>query len=198
MSLHTIKILMIVIETERLILRTLKEEDAQSYFKMQQDPKVIEFTKFTDEPFTIEQAHEAIVKANHRQNQYGYTEWAIDLKKTGEFMGFVDIFDVNWKAHFTPATAIAWCLGSQYWNNGYITEAAKASLDYGFNRCRLKEIVSFAVPMNKASIRVMEKIGMQHDRLGDFANPVLPLNHRLSTNVLYRITKIILFILFLK
>ena len=109
--------------------------------------------------------------------QYGYTTWAAELKETGVLMGFIGLKYVDWPANFTPAVEIGWRLGSQYWGKGYDTEGAKAVLDYGFKYCNLPEIVSFTVPANRRSIRVMEKIGMQRDIPGDFAHPKLPKGH---------------------
>jgi len=83
---------------------------------------------------------------------------------------------------------VGWRLGSRYWGNGYATEGAKASLDYGFKQCGLKEIVSFTVPANVRSIRVMEKIGLKRDLNGDFAHPKLPIDHPLSRHILYRLS----------
>lgn len=62
-------------------------------------------------------------------------------------------------------------------------------LEYGFNKCGLKEIVSFTVPANIRSIRVMEKIGIQRDLNGDFAHPKLAPDHQLSKHILYRIKR---------
>jgi len=82
---------------------------------------------------------------------------------------------------------VGWGLGSQYWGKGYATEGAKASLDYGFKQCGLKEVVSFAVPANVRSLRVMEKIGLKRDLNGGFAHPKLAAEHKLSHHVLYRL-----------
>lgn len=95
------------------------------------------------------------------------------------------IIYTDWESHFTPAVEVGWRLGSQYWNKGYATEGAKACVEYGFNQCGLKEIVSFTVPANIRSIRVMEKIGMMRDLNGDFAHPKLLQEHKLSKHVLY-------------
>lgn len=88
---------------------------------------------------------------------------------------------------FSPAVEIGWRLGSEYWGKGLATEGAKAVLNYGFKKCGLKEIVSFTVPANVRSIRVMEKIGMKRDLAGDFHHPKLPKDHPLSLHVLYRV-----------
>lgn len=174
-----------IIETERLILRTWRKEDAQTYFQINEDPKVAEFVRG---PLTMEQINDFITAVNKQQEKHGYTLWAVQLKETGELMGFIGLNYTDWEAHFTPAVEVAWRLGSQYWGKGYATEGAKASLDYGFKQCGLKEIVSFTVPLNIRSIRVMEKIGLKRDMNGDFVHPKLSADHPLSQHILYRLT----------
>lgn len=175
-----------IIETARLTLRTWKKKDADAYFLINQDPKVLEFLPG---PLTIEKIYEFIDRCNIQQKRYGYTLWATELKETDELIGFIGLNYTDWKAHFTPAVEIGWRLGSQYWGKGYATEGAKTALDYGFNKCGLKEIVSFTVPDNKRSIKLMERLNLKQDFKGDFIHPKLPTNHRLSKHVLYRIRK---------
>jgi RimJ/RimL family protein N-acetyltransferase len=62
-------------------------------------------------------------------------------------------------------------------------------LSYGFRKLDLNEIVSFAVPANVQSRRVMQKIGMRHDHASDFDHPKLPEGHPLRRHVLYRLSK---------
>ncbi len=176
---------MTIIETERLILRSWKSEDANAYFKINQDPKVIEFLPG---PYSMEYIIDFISRMNQQEIKQGYTLWAVELKATGECMGFIGLNYTDWEGSFTPAVEIGWRLGSQFWGKGYATEGAKAALDYGFNTLGLKEIVSFTVRENKASIRVMEKIGMTRDFEGDFGHPKLEPNHPLSMHILYRIS----------
>lgn len=175
-----------IIETERLILRTWKPEDAEAYFQINQDPKVIECLLG---PMTTEQVNNFITAKNNQMDKYGYTLWATELKETNELIGFVGLNYTDWESHFTPAVEIGWRLGSQYWGKGYTTEDAKSALDFDFNKIALEEIVSFTVPANKRSISVMEKIGMNRDINGDFAHPKLPKDNPLSQHVLYRIRK---------
>jgi len=157
----------IIIETERLVLRTWQKQDADAYFQINQDPKVIEFLPRS---LTMEQANDFIPAVNHHGERHGYTLWAAELKETGELMGFIGLNYTDWESNFTPAVEVGWRLGSQFWGKGYATEGAKASLDYGFKQCGLKEIVSFTVPANVRSLRVMEKIGLKRDLKGDFAH----------------------------
>lgn len=175
-----------IIETKRLILRTWKNTDAQSYFQINQNPKVI---KYFLSALTMTQVTDFIKAKNQQQDDLNYTLWAVALKKTDEFIGFIGLNYTDFPAHFSPAIEIGWRLGAQYWGKGYATEGAKACLEYGFNTLGLNEIVSFTVPANLASIKVMEKIGMKRDLKGDFLHPKLPEGHPLSQHILYRITK---------
>lgn len=176
-----------LIETKRLILRTWKKEDAKPYFQINQDQKVTEFLRG---PLTRQEVNDFILRANCHYDKHGYTLWAVELKQTGELIGFIGLNYTDWEAHFTPAVEIGWRLGSPYWGKGYATEGAKAALDYGFKQCRLQKIVSFTVPANLRSIRVMEKIGLKRDLNGDFAHPQLPACHPLSQHVLYCLSAI--------
>ena len=78
---------------------------------------------------------------------------------------------------------------AEHWGRGFATEGAKAALAFGFERLGLAEIVSFTVPGNQRSRRVMEKLGMTHDPSDDFEHPLLPERHLLSRHVLYRIAR---------
>lgn len=174
-----------MITTERLILRAWRSEDAEAYFRINQDPKVIECLRG---PLTMHEVRDFISAANRHQDKHGYSLWAAELKKTAELIGFIGLNYTDWPAHFTPAVEVGWRLGSQFWGQALATEGAKAALDHGFGRCFLKEIVSITVPANVRSLRVMEKIGLKRDRNGDFAHPKLPAEHPLSRHLLYRLT----------
>src|SRR3989344_4831839 len=154
-----------VIQTQRLILRTWKEGDADEYYHINQDPKVIEFLRGS---LTLQEVQDFITFSNQQFDRLGYTLWAVEEISTGKLMGFIGLNSPPWDAHFTPCVEIGWRLGSEYLGKGYATEGAKAVLKYGFETVGLKEIVSFTVPANARSIRVMEKIGMTRDLKGDF------------------------------
>jgi RimJ/RimL family protein N-acetyltransferase len=95
----------------------------------------------------------------------------------------------TFEARFTPCVEIGWRLAYDYWGLGYATEAARASLEFGFAELEVDEIVSFTTPVNRRSWRVMERIGMRRDPAGDFDHPVLPEGHPLRRHVLYRIQR---------
>lgn len=144
--------------------------------------------EFLRGPLAMEQVNDFIPAVNSHQDKHGYTLGAACLKETDELMGFIGLNYTTFESDFTPAVEVGWRLGSQYWGKGYATEGAKASLKYGFEKCGLKEIVSFTVLANVRSLRVMEKIGLKRDLNGDFAHPKLPDDHKLSHHVLYRLS----------
>ncbi len=175
-----------ILTTERLLLRTWREEDAKAYFQIHQDPKV---TEFLAGPFTMKEVNKFIEAMNEHQQKYGYAFWALQLKEREEILGFVGLQVVSFQATFTPATEIGWRLASQYWGHGYATEAAKAALAHGFYQSNLDKIVAFTSPNNLRSQAVMRRLGMKHSPQDDFSHPRLPGDHPLSHCLLYYLEK---------
>ncbi len=120
---------------------------------------------------------------------HGFGAWAVEIPGVTPFAGFIGLFVPCFEAHFTPCVEIGWRLDEPYWGHGYATEGALAVTTFGFNVLHLNEIVSFTVPSNTRSRRVMEKIGMTHTPADDFDHPSLPAGHRLRRHVLYRLAR---------
>jgi RimJ/RimL family protein N-acetyltransferase len=118
----------------------------------------------------------------------GYGLWALEVRATGEFVGFSGLAVPSFNAHFTPAVEVGWRLARSAWGRGYATEAARASIVFGFRDAGLDEIVSFTNVANARSRAVMERIGMTHEPTDDFDHPELEATDLLSPHVLYRIS----------
>jgi RimJ/RimL family protein N-acetyltransferase len=88
-----------------------------------------------------------------------------------------------------PAVEIGWRLAFEHWGKGFATEGARAARRHAFETLKLEEVVSFTVPANLRSRRVMEKLGMSHNPADDFDHPRLPAGHPLRRHVLYRIKR---------
>ena len=175
-----------IIETKRLILREWKDEDIPAFVAMNQDPRVMEFFP----ALRTEQESRALVeRIGQHFRAHGFGAFAVELKATGEFIGFVSLMIPDFEAHFIPCVEIGWRLAHKFWGKGYATEAAKAVLKSGFEKHGLKEIVSFTSILNQPSMRVMEKIGLKRDPNGDFDHPNIPKDHRLAKHVLYRLRR---------
>ena len=175
-----------IIETDRLILRTWNDNDLQPMLAINQDPKVMEYFPSLQD---LEMTKNFIDKVNAHFENHGYSLYAVIKKDTTEFIGFTGLLIADFASHFTPATEIGWRLSSNHWGQGFATEGAKAVLDYAFRELKLTEIVSFTAAGNAKSIRVMQKIGLQHNAADDFDHPKLDDKSPLKRHVLYRINQ---------
>ena len=174
------------IETERLILRGWREADRAPFAAMNADPRVMAiFPSTLDRP-----ASDALVdRLQAHDAAHGFTFWALEDRRSGEFAGFTGLVRVTFEAPFAPAVEIGWRLPTAFWGQGIASEAARASLAFGFDRLALPEIVSFTPNRHTASRRVMERIGMRHDPAGDFNHPKWAPGHPMQPFVLYRISR---------
>ena len=173
-----------VLETERLILRRWRKEDRVPFRKMNADPRVMEFFPATLSPKESDALADRIER--HFEER-GFGLFAAELKEVGELVGFIGLSVPDFDAPFMPEVEIGWRLAAEYWGRGLATEAAREVLRNGFEVLGLETVVSFTVPANARSRRVMEKIGMRHDPCEDFDHPRLPIGHPLRRHVLYRL-----------
>jgi len=119
----------------------------------------------------------------------GFGIWALETLADETFLGLTGLNVVRFTAPFTPAVEVGWRLLPDAWCHGYATEAAAASLDFGFGPAGLDEIVSFASKTNTRSIAVMERLHMHRDDNEDFEHPLMDKGHPLTPHVLYRIKR---------
>jgi RimJ/RimL family protein N-acetyltransferase len=171
------------LSTERLTLRRWREADREPFAALNADPDVMDYFPT---PLARAESDRLISRIEAGFDQRGYGLWALELRATGEFIGFTGLDISSFEAHFIPTVEVGWRLARSAWHHGYATEAARASLAFGFEEAGLEEIVSFTSIMNLRSRAVMERIGMTHDPTDDFDHPELQEGHRLSRHVLYR------------
>ncbi|EAZ92296.1 GNAT family N-acetyltransferase [Crocosphaera chwakensis] len=175
---------MLKIITPRLKLREWKEEDKEPFFKLNSDPRVMEFMP---KRLSKEESDQLVERIKLQFKEDGYSFFAVELIEDNTFIGFIGLSIPKFDAFFTPCVEIGWRLAYDYWGKGYATEGAKATLNYGFNELGLLEIVSFTVPQNVRSRQVMERIGMKY--IDEFNHPILPKGHALEKHVLYKIVQ---------
>jgi len=118
----------------------------------------------------------------------GWGLWAVEVAGGQPFVGMVGLHRVNAALPCAPAVEVGWRFHPDHWGHGYATEAAAASLRFGFDEAQLQEIVAFTTTLNTRSQAVMERIGMVRDPSGDFDHPRLPDGSPLRRHVLYRVT----------
>ncbi|MGE7368270.1 GNAT family N-acetyltransferase [Neorhizobium sp. NPDC001467] len=175
---------MIILETERLILRNWRPSDRDLFREINADPKVMEFFPFRR---THAESDAVLDKLNGMITETGLGFYAVALKEDDEPIGFCGLSPTNLPDIFPEGMVeIGWRLATRFWGNGYVTEAARALLDDAFITRDLKAVVSFAVAANRRSTAVMERIGMQRQPWLDFDHPRVPASHpHLKHHVVY-------------
>ncbi len=174
------------LNTDRLLLRRWRPEDREPFARMNADPRVMEFFP---KLLTREESDAIADRVEAHFAEHGFGLWAVEIPGVTPFAGFIGLSIPRFEAHFTPCIEIGWRLAAETWNQGYATEGARAALDFAFANLAVNEVVSYTVPTNVRSRRVMERIGMTHDAAGDFDHPVLAEGHPLRRHVLYRIAR---------
>ena len=173
-----------MIETPRLVLRAWNDADLAPFAELNADPEVMEHLPAI---LTRDESDAFAARIRAAMAERGFGLWAVEEKGGAPFVGFVGLSVPRFTAAFTPCVEVGWRLARAHWGKGYATEAARAALEAGFERFGLAEIVSFTVPANVRSRRVMERLGMRLD--GAFDHPSLAEGHPLRRHVLYRITR---------
>jgi RimJ/RimL family protein N-acetyltransferase len=160
----------VILETDRLLLRKYVEEDAEAFFELNSDPRVLRFVP-DKQLLNVEQARQILIDhpiADYRKRGFG--RGACILKSTGEQIGFAGLKYLEELGEVD----VAYRLLPAFWGQGLATEAALASVRYGFATLGLKRIIGLAMPENIASIRVLEKAGLCYTEEVSF------LGHRFS------------------
>jgi len=170
-----------MLETDRLILRDWREEDIPTFAAMCADPDVMRHF-----PRVLSYDEAAMMARRIRTGlaRDGWGLWAVEVKAGAPFIGFVGLA----KPEFRDDVEVGWRLAPNAWGHGYATEAARAAVAFGFAQLALPEIVSFTVPANLPSQRVMERLGMVRDPTADFDHPNVPVGSPLRLHWLWRLT----------
>ena len=146
------------LETERLVIRSVTMDDAPSLQRLFSDPEVLRWLPPTA-PATLETAQRSVERRSALEKERGYTAWLVERKAGPEFIGSVALQPVE---RIGPEVELAYHYLPTAWNKGYGTEAAKAVLRYGFERCGLEQVIAICFPENIGSWRIMEKSGMTY------------------------------------
>ena len=143
------------IETERLLLRKIKETDAEPMFRnWANDPEVTKYLTWNPHE-NIEVTKKIIDSWLEEENNPKTFRFMITLKDSGEPIGSIDVV-----RYIDGNPEIGYCLSKKYWNRGLMTEACKAFIEYFFN-IGFKKVFINAVKENIGSNRVIEKCGFK-------------------------------------
>jgi RimJ/RimL family protein N-acetyltransferase len=176
-----------MMETERLLLRRWLPSDREPFARLNADARVMEFMP---RRLSAAQSDQMIDRIDAHFRKHGFGLYAAELRHQKRFVGYVGLHTPGFQAHFTPCVEIGWRLMADEWGRGLATEGARAVVRYAFDALELDSLVSFTVPANVRSIRVMEKIGMTRKPTEDFDHPNLPEGHALARHLLYRLKRL--------
>lgn len=145
------------IETPRMTLRPFQRTDAPVLFTWVSDPEVMRFMPTaTGQDHTLEQTMARVERYMRYQELYGFSRWLIFDRESGTAIGDAGLLRMNG----TDEIELGYRFAKPWWGQGRATEVAAAWLDYAFNVLDMPALIAFAEPENRASTRVMEKLGM--------------------------------------
>ena len=155
---------MIILETNRLILRHLLLDDLDDLFALYRDPEMRRF--YPEGVLTLAKTQEELawfLEGHPAHPELGL--WATIHKPTNRFIGRCGL--LPWTIDACDEVEVAYMIDKAFWGQGLGTEAAQAIRDYGFETLHLTRLVCLIEAENQASTRVAEKIGMTFEKAGE-------------------------------
>jgi RimJ/RimL family protein N-acetyltransferase len=175
---------MTLLHGARVTLRPWRDDDLAPFAALNDDPEV---TQHLSGRLSRDESDAMVARIREHFDQHGFGLWALDVPKLG-FAGFVGLsaqvpFEIALPGIAAHPHEIGWRLARAAWGQGYASEAATLALRHAFAHLHLPQVVSFTVPANLASQRVMQRIGMM--LRGEFDHPHFAEGHRLRRHLLY-------------
>jgi RimJ/RimL family protein N-acetyltransferase len=166
--------------SQRLGFRKWNTTDEDILYAINSDRAVMRYFPST---ISLEKTRDFIQRMNEKWQEKGYCYWAVERLDQNEVIGFIGLSDLAFEAPFAPSTDIGWRLGRKHWNHGFATEGAIRCLEYAKQELGINRITAVAPKINRPSIMVMEKIGMDYKQ--DFRHPQLGHTPELEICALY-------------
>ncbi len=159
------------LKTERLILTEFAKSDTDYFAKINADKEVM---RFFDQTMTYQETLASVESFFKHIEKYGYGLWSVWNKKNNQWLGVIMLLHKDEKSGLpnVPLVEIGWVFKKETWGNGYATESAKAVIDYAFSYTDIETIYAHTTIANKASIRVMQKVGFINQNR-DFIHPLV-------------------------
>ena len=146
-----------IARTDSLVLRPLQPTDAEVLLHIYQTEGVLQYFPTTTPP-PLERVERFIAGQQEHWEKHGYGNWGIMPEGESQIAGWAGL-------QFLPElndTEVGYLLAKPFWGRGYATKTARASIQFGFERCGLDYIIALVHPENLASRRVIEKCGMTY------------------------------------
>jgi len=144
--------------TARLSLRPFSDQDAEALYSILRGEDVLKYFPWPGPP-PLERVQRFITRQLAHWGEHGFGWWAVELSAQPGLLGWNGL-------QYLPETGeieVGYLVSKSFWGQGIATEGAQASLKFGFETLNLENIIALVHPENKASIRVIEKLGMAFD-----------------------------------
>jgi RimJ/RimL family protein N-acetyltransferase len=170
------------IRTERLIMRRWRDGDREPFAELNADAETMQFF-----PATMDRAASDafVARIEARFDLQGYGLWALELARTGEFIGYTGLNPMPEGVPGAGGMEVGWRLRKQHWHHGYATEAGRAAVRVAFDGAGLPEIWSITAILNEPSQAVMRRLGLV--RRGFFEHPSVPAGSPVRPHVAYHL-----------
>jgi RimJ/RimL family protein N-acetyltransferase len=172
------------IETARLLMRRWLPSDREPFAELNADPQTLVYFPAT---LSRPESDAVIDRAEANFARRGYGHWALEVKDTGEFIGFTGLSPMPDDVPGAGGMEIGWRLARRAWHHGYATEAARAAVSVAFDGAGLTEIWSMTAVLNEPSQAVMRRIGMTE--AARFEHPRVAHGHPLRPHVAYHLPR---------
>ncbi|MEU4037318.1 GNAT family N-acetyltransferase [Streptomyces collinus] len=157
------------IRTPRLLLRTWHDDDLVPMADINADLRVMHWID-DGSVRDLELTAEDIERWEEEWDEEGFGLFAVELLASGELIGFAGLSVPEWLPEVMPAVAVSWRIGSQFWGQGYASEAAHATLEFALQDRGLDRVIGINRVGDNASENVLRKLGMAVER--ETAHPV--------------------------
>jgi RimJ/RimL family protein N-acetyltransferase len=148
------------LETKRLVMRALRDEDLDAYAAMSADPDAMRYIG-DGKTMTRPEAWRSLAFMCGHWTLRGFGMWAVTLRGDDRMIGRAGFLQPEgW-----PGFEIGWHFAREAWGHGYATEAAQRALDFCGEHLRQREVISLIYPENEPSIRVAERLGEKFLRM---------------------------------
>jgi ribosomal-protein-alanine N-acetyltransferase len=148
------------LETERLILREFREEDAQALFEMESNPLVLKYL-FKEPLRKLEEIYPIIEKVQRQYLENGYGRLIMIEKESGKLMGWTGLkLETQETNGFRNYIDLGYRMKPEFLGKDFATESALASINYGFEVLKAKSIYGAAHVENIASNKVLQNVGL--------------------------------------
>lgn len=173
-----------ILESARLRLRPVREDDADDIVRLIGDAEVVHFLAMVPYPYTLEDARMFIASAQGRGPLAVQESFVVERRDDGAFLGVMSLIP---DAHVAGAAILGYWIAKPYWAQGYATEAAQTLVEYGFATRGYTSISAAAAVANPASRRVLQKAGLV--AVGSDGRYWLPARNRAEPSVTHAVTR---------